>query len=612
MSNTLNFDESFYLSQNPDVAAAISRGIFTSGAQHYQLNGRFEGRNPNAFFNTSFYLGQYPDVAKAGINPLTHFLTSGAAEGRFANATEKAAIDLNGNGGADDFNEAAYRAQYSDVDAAIKAGTFKNGYQHFVQFGQFEARTATLANGTTITGPFSNTGAAANAGTTFNLTANVDTLTGTANNDVFNATIGGTTPTLNSFDNIQGGTGTDTLNIVDTSAANFALPASLTIAGIENVNVSRSATGTGTGAVTITDTTFGTGVQKLAYIDASAATAATAAAVSVTLNSATDVSVAKTGAGTFTTVAIADKSNVAADRGSVLKTVSVNTASGAVTIDGNAVSTVNLNAVGGLTTVNAAAATRALTVNATGTTTQGGLTDAQATSATLNLNGAQTFGTLTVAKAADVSINANAASTAEVVAAVAKTLNIGGTNLLTLTAGAGNAALETVKIAGTGGVSVNLSGITTLTSVDTTGSTAAAPARGVLTGANTITLGTNTAFTGGAGQDVVTVGATTKAIALGAGNDTVNVTVTALGAGGSITGGDGIDTLKLANADAVTLSTAGATQTAFKNAVTGFEVLDVGTQTAASTIAVDALGTFSTVKLLSAAASQTFTGVTSG
>ena len=62
----------------------------------------------------------------------------------------------------------------------------------------------------------------------------------------------------------------------------------------------------------------------------------------------------------------------------------------------------------------------------------------------------------------------------------------------------------------------------------------------------------------------------------------------------SITGGDGTDTLKLSNANAVTLSSAGAAQTAFKAAVTGFETLDITAQTG-STVAVGALGTFNTV-----------------
>lgn len=111
--------EDFYLAQNPDVAAAVKAGIFTSGAEHFarygHLEGRTasvlfdtdaylaqnldvaaavqagrtmaydhfvtfgwkEGRNPSAWFNTKAYLVAHPDVAANGIDPLTHFLLSG-------------------------------------------------------------------------------------------------------------------------------------------------------------------------------------------------------------------------------------------------------------------------------------------------------------------------------------------------------------------------------------------------------------------------------------------------------------------------------------------------------------------------------------------------------
>ncbi len=111
MANTIAFDEAFYLSQNPDVAAAVSRGIFTSGAQHFEEFGRFEFRDPSAFFDTSFYLGQYPDVAAAGVNPLQHFIEFGAKEGRFANEATATIVDIDSNGSANEFNESAYRAQ---------------------------------------------------------------------------------------------------------------------------------------------------------------------------------------------------------------------------------------------------------------------------------------------------------------------------------------------------------------------------------------------------------------------------------------------------------------------------------------------------------------------
>jgi hypothetical protein len=38
------FDEQFYLSANPDVANAVTKGYFTSGAHHYVLCGKSEGR----------------------------------------------------------------------------------------------------------------------------------------------------------------------------------------------------------------------------------------------------------------------------------------------------------------------------------------------------------------------------------------------------------------------------------------------------------------------------------------------------------------------------------------------------------------------------------------
>lgn len=77
MSEKLVFDESFYLSQNPDVAAA---GV--DAYTHFMNQGWKEGRDPNAFFDTSFYLNQNPDVNAAGVNPLTHFYFTGFNEGR--------------------------------------------------------------------------------------------------------------------------------------------------------------------------------------------------------------------------------------------------------------------------------------------------------------------------------------------------------------------------------------------------------------------------------------------------------------------------------------------------------------------------------------------------
>ncbi len=240
----LAFDATYYLQQNPDVAAAISRGQFTSAQQHYDLFGRFENRNPSAYFSTSFYLSEYPDVARAGVNPLTHFLTFGLKEGRIANGSTDALVDSNGNGLADEFNATAYLNAYADVKAAVAAGQ-TTAYKHFIEFGQFEGRTATLANGTVLTGPLGNMGA---GGASFALTAGTDNLTGTAGNDTFNAfevTSGGSTvSSLSVGDTLNGGAGNDTLNIVQTASfgtsTTSGLPLAATVSNIENVNVTTS------------------------------------------------------------------------------------------------------------------------------------------------------------------------------------------------------------------------------------------------------------------------------------------------------------------------------------------------------------------------------------
>ena len=73
------FDTNYYLSHNPDVAAAHINPLL-----HFEVNGWREGRDPSAAFSDSKYLAAYADVKAAGIDPLLHYLTSGQAEGRTA------------------------------------------------------------------------------------------------------------------------------------------------------------------------------------------------------------------------------------------------------------------------------------------------------------------------------------------------------------------------------------------------------------------------------------------------------------------------------------------------------------------------------------------------
>lgn len=171
-SITSSFDSEFYLSQNPDVAAAIEAGLFESAEQHFNQFGFSEGRDPNPYFDTSFYLEQNPDVAAAGINPLNHFNQFGETEGRSPNAIfnptyyleqnpDVAASGISPflhfiNHGAGEgrspnasvasqtsegFDEAAYLAANPDIADAVANGTLSSGFEHWLLFGFDEGRS---------------------------------------------------------------------------------------------------------------------------------------------------------------------------------------------------------------------------------------------------------------------------------------------------------------------------------------------------------------------------------------------------------------------------------------------------------------------------------------
>ncbi|MGF1459797.1 MAG: hypothetical protein ACFBSG_12310 [Leptolyngbyaceae cyanobacterium] len=124
------FDEYYYLQQYSDVAAAVKRGEFATGYDHFVTFGLDEGRIPSVFYNESFYLAQHSDVrsaVQAGIfkSGLEHFLLYGHIENR-SPSTE--------------FDSQDYLLNNPDVFAAIKAGGFKSAFEHFVKAGAAEGR----------------------------------------------------------------------------------------------------------------------------------------------------------------------------------------------------------------------------------------------------------------------------------------------------------------------------------------------------------------------------------------------------------------------------------------------------------------------------------------
>ena len=71
------FSSDWYLDQYKDVAAAGRDPL-----SHYLTYGANEGRDPGPEFSTSGYLLRYNDVAADGINPLLHYIRYGRKEGR--------------------------------------------------------------------------------------------------------------------------------------------------------------------------------------------------------------------------------------------------------------------------------------------------------------------------------------------------------------------------------------------------------------------------------------------------------------------------------------------------------------------------------------------------
>ena len=188
----------------------------------------------------------------------------------------------------------------------------------------------------------------ATIGTTFPLTVGADTFVGTALNDTFNA---GTADTLSAFDSLTGGLGTDTLNVLFSTAT--AMPGLTTITGIENITINTAGLG-----FTIDATPY-TGVTQLSVADSGAT-----GALSVTAPVTTAVAASSAGTGGTTVV------------GGLSQTV---TAVGGVALSGSA------GAISAASTATAAAASSitggtSVTYTSTGATT-GAITVGSATKA---------------------------------------------------------------------------------------------------------------------------------------------------------------------------------------------------------------------------------------
>lgn len=382
-------------------------------------------------------------------------------------------------------------------------------------------------------------------GQTFTLTTSVDTLTGTANDDTFNATETATSSVLGGLDSIDGGAGTDTLNIADTATAaatQFTLVTGLSVSNVENVNVTTN------GGVSL-DLSSNAGVTAIKTV--AAGTANTAVTASGTADVTTTV------AGTATTTVTGGK------------TVSVTGVTGATNVAGKALDNVTV-VKGGAVTINNQANTVAATANTGTTLTSVTLDQVNAASGiggqgleSVTVKGATAgSNTVTITNAlADHALTVNvdgtgydttgAAQTTTVVDAVAKTITVNATGAKSNVALTGSTTATTVNI--TGDAALTLAALASATKIDGSAAT------GNLT-LGDLSAATVTASTG-AGDDSFAVQATAKTtVDSGAGNDSVTLK-SALAAGSTINLGAGDDKLLVIAGNSVTPSTTAATTT---------------------------------------------------
>lgn len=324
-------------------------------------------------------------------------------------------------------------------------------------------------------------------GSTILLTPGADTTTGTGGNDTINALTvkadGADATTFSSFDTIDGGAGTDTLNIYvdDTKNLNDAFPTSATVKNVEIVNVLNA----NTAIAGLADVSKYTGVQQLWQVNTAAGVTNLAAGVTAGFRNVAQ-SVTATTTATATSAAIAlDKFADSDGGGATTITVdgSGSDALGSLTITGTVVDGVDAGtgvaAVGvtlkvgvdvqSVTYTSAIAST--LTINDTGSTDKvtsvnlsgsTGATTFVGDAEVATITGGAAKDTLTIATATAVD-NAATPSVNEKVSAVLDagagndviTINTTGAGTTTVTAGAGNDSV-THTGHGTGVLTVDL------------------------------------------------------------------------------------------------------------------------------------------------------------
>ena len=318
---------------------------------------------------------------------------------------------------------------------------------------------------------------------------------------------------------------------VSTSSVGPVAMGTIEVIGGSTVSIAQHAgnaanTTTTMGAVTVQ----GTGATTAVTVTATARATASADVAGVATNSVhiTDVNAGSTTlAGTIASVTVANYTGLVISD-TALTTLSLSGGSGNIIIDNSSLATPTN-----------------LTLDATLDGQTGGTLDDADVYTTLNVTTTGRGSTL-----ANITLGAMAS------------LNLEGSQRLTLTSTAGMTALQTVTVGGNAGLTADFGGSGSLASVDTSATT----------GTSTITLNADRAsFAGGEGADRVTLTFNTvdHAVSLGGGDDSLNLGSQAATPGAVLSGGAGTDSLTMTAALAATASGSNA----FAGVVTGFERL---------------------------------------
>ncbi len=373
------------------------------------------------------------------------------------------------------------------------------------------------------------------------------------------------------------GTVTQATALTVTTGVNAEILVGATTAAAGTVNVTNSFRGVDTEvsgdvfvkggtAVTVTQATTNTTVNQT-NIQGQVSVVGTAITTAVTVNQNATAVASATGTGvvgkTAGAVTVTDVNAASTTAAGAIATVSLSSA-GAAVINSGALTTLNL--AGTLTTVDAG--------------TLGALTTAANSTLALGLTGAVSSGAVTIdadIKTLNVSGNTTASTIASLVSS-ATAINVSGDARVTFT-GNTTASVTDIVVTNTGGAVFGTA------------------------------LGTAVNFTGGAGTDSILLTAGfTKAITMGAGNDTV--TYAAQGTGGSVAAGDGTDIIIMSSAQADSGSGV-SSSSAFNTKFTGFDTLRVSNALAHATD-LDGVNAATTVILAAGANGGTINNLVSG